>query len=142
MTLGFKIAREKVPRLYDFSFKQGSPPTLVLMLNKDFVEANKDLVIRESFIEGIRKQHNLGEFHPLRDDYFGFDNVIKKGKQIGDYIEFVIEIPAVVSLGDKPCPHCDGTGRQRCFCNGIEDLLEGECRSCGGTGYSPNVKCS
>jgi hypothetical protein len=125
--LGFKIERGVVPCVYDISYRKGNPPCIVLRLHKDFVEANKDLIPIASFIDAIRKEHNLGEFLPLREEYFGFDNAIKKSKIVGDFIEFEIKIPVFAKKTEKLCEHCKGTG--------VDNFFRRECSFCEGSRY-------
>lgn len=122
--LGLSMKKKMVPRLYDISYRKGNPPCIVLKLHKDFVEANKDIMPTAFFLDEIRKEHNLGEFSPLRERYFGFDNAIERSNIAGDFIEFVIKIPVFAKKTEKLCKHCKGTG--------IDNFFKRECSFCEG----------
>ncbi|MFA5432514.1 MAG: hypothetical protein WC319_06530 [Candidatus Paceibacterota bacterium] len=125
--LGFRVEREMVPCLYEISFKEEDNPVLLLRLHKDFVEAKKDLIPTASFIEGIRREHNLGEFFPLREEYFGFDNAIKKSGIVGEFVEFKIKIPIFAKETERLCKYCEGTG--------VDNYFKRECSFCEGGRY-------
>ena len=125
--LGDEIARGMVPCVYEISFKKEDGPVLLLRLHKDFVEANKDLIPMASYIDGIRKEHNLGEFLPLKEEYFGFNKAIRKSRAIGDFIEFEIKIPIFAKKTKKLCNRCKGTG--------IDSFFKRECSFCEGGKY-------
>lgn len=108
--LEFEMTRERIPCLYELSFKKGNPPVLVLRIHDDFLRANKGLAPTETVLGYMKKEHNLGEFSPFGGEYFGFDKALKKGKTEGEFTEFDIEIPAYRKETTEICEHCEGEG--------------------------------
>jgi hypothetical protein len=123
--LGYDIEGERIPAVYELSYKKGSPPCLELRLHEEFVAAKKDIIPIEGFLKGIQKEHNLGAFSPLKEESFGFDRALKKkGRDSRGFIIYEIEIPRVRRQLDEPCSHCKGAcwnkdfGRQCTWCHG------------------------
>lgn len=108
--LEFEMTREKVPCLYELSFKKGDPPVLVFRIHNDFLKENNDRSPTERVLEYMKKEHNLGEFLPFGGEYFGFDKALKKGKTEGEFTEFNIEIPILRKETANACTHCEGEG--------------------------------
>ncbi|MDD5569102.1 MAG: hypothetical protein PHG23_01650 [Candidatus Pacebacteria bacterium] len=124
MSLSFDLERERVPCIYEILYQAGNPPALKLRLQKNFVQACKDLspII---LIEASQKKHNLGEFSPLGNDWFGFNNTMAKTNETGEFIEYTVIIPVLRKELQKPCSHCKGTGR--------DDYFDRACSWCDGT---------
>lgn len=127
--LGYQVDRERVPCVYEISYKKrkkGNPPCIVLRLHEEFVEANKDIVPLDFFIKGLQKEHGLGEFSSLAKDSFGFDGAIKKkGRDSRGFIVYEIEIPVFQKETSVLCERCKGTG--------WDEDLDRECLSCRGS---------
>jgi hypothetical protein len=126
--LGYEIEEKRVPCVYELSYKKGNPPCIVLRLHEEFVEANKDIVPLDFFIKIFQNEHGLGEFSSLANDFFGFNNAIKKiGRDSRGFIIYEIEIPVFQKESSELCDRCKGTG--------LEDDLYRKCLSCRGTKY-------
>ena len=125
---GYEMDRERIPCLYEILYRkrtEKNPPCIVLRLHEEFVEANKDLSQLDFFIRKLRDDHKLGEFSSLSDDYFGFDNAIRrKEKDPEGFIVYEIEIPVFRVKTSEPCERCGGTG--------WDDGLDSKCLSCRG----------
>jgi hypothetical protein len=111
--LDFDIKREMVPCIYELLYIKGDPPVLQMKIHNDFLEANKGLSPVQEVLEDMRKEHNLGEFMPFGNEYFGFEKSLKKGKTEGDFTEFNIEIPILRKPTSEICKHCNGTGENK-----------------------------
>lgn len=127
--LGYKIERNRVPCIYDISYRKGNSPRIVLRLHKDFVKANKDISRMEFFLRKIQDDHSIGEFFPLSNDCFGFDGVIKKKrkKSFKGFFIYEIEIPVFKKDLPETCERCNGTGQNK--------DLDCECLFCHGSGH-------
>ncbi|MCX6760847.1 MAG: hypothetical protein NTZ84_01980 [Candidatus Nealsonbacteria bacterium] len=108
--LEFEMTRERVPCLYELSFKKGNPPVLVLRIHNDFLEANKGCSPTQTMLGYMREEHNLGEFLPFGGEYFGFDEALKKVKTEDQFTEFNIEIPVYRKETAEKCNYCKGEG--------------------------------
>jgi len=122
------MEKERVPCVYDISYRKGNPPCIVLRLHKDFVKANKDTIPLEFFLRKIQDDHNLGQFFSLSNDCFGFDGAIKKrGEDSEEFFIYEMEIPVFKKDLLEVCERCKGTGQNK--------DLDCECLFCHGSGH-------
>ncbi len=113
--------------------------TPVIYLDEAFVKVNKDTVPADPrIIGGIRKKHNAKDFLPLGGESAGFGGCLKRLGRKGDFIEFGVVVPPVITVSDDLCPRCDGNGHQKCLC---QYSREDSCPVCKGTGHD-SARCS
>ena len=128
--LGYDIEDERIPALYEISYKRGTTPCIELRLHEEFVKESENIVPIECFLRNIQEKHKVGPFSPLKENNFGFDGVIKKkGKDGRGFIIYEIDIPVVRKYSGEPCKNCKGTGWSK-----FRGLPDRECLSCRGSG--------
>lgn len=125
--LGYDIEDERVPAVYELSYKRRNLPCLELRLHEEFVAAHNDTVPVEGFLKPLQKEHNIGDFSPFKEGDFGFGGALKKKGYSKGFIIYEMEIPAVRKTTNEPCERCEGTGWDK--------SLERECSFCRGGGH-------
>ncbi len=100
-------------------------PTIILRIHRQFIEKTEYFPFPEDipFIDDIKKQFNFKIFSGNLYENFGFDNSIVNNGFDGDFSQFLIHLP---TKAQKKCSDCQNTG--------WDDLRDGECIICNGTG--------
>jgi hypothetical protein len=121
------ITRENIPCWYELSW-QSSPPAIILRIHQKFIksfESKVKLTLATPIVESFMSEFDFFSFNGDFGKNFGFNQVFKRGKAEGNFIEFIIDIPVIKKEVGK-CESCNGLG---------QDLsIYSKCFFCGGSG--------
>lgn len=113
-----------IPCWYELSWRE-IEFAIVLRVHKDFIASQQNPVPFEApIVQALTEYCRLKFFNGDLNGSFGFENVLRRGER-DDFVEFSAEIPRIKKQGKK-CDYCGGEGK--------DELLDGECLFCHGTG--------
>ncbi|KND48369.1 MAG: hypothetical protein AB197_00440 [Parcubacteria bacterium C7867-002] len=124
------LRSDRIPRKYQLSWNSHKT-AIVISIHTDCIRnaqvLTPDLPIVKHLTERHMKDPLLDSFEGnLQKDSFGFNRLIRKTNEIGDYVKFSVDIPRIKIETNFLCEECGGTGKR------FEH--ETACNYCGETG--------
>ncbi len=122
------IIYDILPCWYELSWIE-KPPAILLRVNNDFIGYIKEQKIdfeKTPIVMGLKLEFGLKNFVGDFGGNFGFDNVFERREEKNGFSEFLIKIPRVKKITNKPCGWCNGSGKDR--------WRNDKCLSCKGKG--------
>lgn len=121
------ITRDDLPCSYELSWQE-KPPAIILRVHKDFIANAPDIPNNAPIIKNfMESKFGFERFCTNFKGNFGFDDAFQLGGETDEFVEFVAAIPRVEKETGKPCPSCNGSGKDGLFGNE-------KCRHCNGEG--------
>jgi hypothetical protein len=124
---------DRVPRKYHLRW-DSNLKAIVIQVHRDCLRFVKNIPRKAPLIENVIQTHKLDTLFDsfsgdLSGDSFGFNHALRKMRDDGEYIEFIVSLPEIKIQTPLVCQDCAGTGK------GIDGCREGEkCLYCVGEG--------
>jgi len=124
------ITRENLPCWYELSFVEAKEgPSIILRIHKNFIKgvrADLKKLKNVPILDRFRADFNFTDFCFDFDKDIGFDGLFKLGDKKGEFVEFTVKIPKVITPTGKKCNECHGKGK--------DEEYDIRCAHCRGTG--------
>lgn len=122
------VLRDIMPCWYELSWLE-KLPAIILRVHNDFIGYIKEQKIdfeNAPIIMRLKIEFGFKNFIGDFGGNFGFDDALKRRGEKDGFTEFLIKIPKVKKITNKPCGRCNGKGKDR--------LRNDKCLMCEGRG--------